>query len=328
MIYDKLRSCENCCKKEEEEVQDFERKMFVTPWLIMCVDAVRIMEKKENDWDSVVDIKEHPFRVTFNNLIMAGVKFIDIFTYVSVSILNPQIGWLSDLTSSNLYLPYYLQVFLAVGVVAVSVPFGIRGIMLIFEDRLGLTENRLPATFPHPMFIFTLFYKLIVLALFNIVSQTFLDTFNCNWTSDIQPYKLVDDTSIECLSGTHSIMVIISLVCLISYYPLSSYAMPNFQFAEKTLDLKYRPSYLILYFQVNFILLACKVLLSGTTVSHNIQIINNSIIISALTFLALSVLFMKPCFILWFNWVELGVILMGLVVNIMGFILFLTGQWT
>jgi hypothetical protein len=38
--------------------------------------------------------------------------------------------------------------------------------------------------------------------------------------------------------------------------------MPNFQFAEKRLDLKYKPSFLIIYFQVNFILAAGKVLLS------------------------------------------------------------------
>jgi hypothetical protein len=98
-------------------------------------------------------------------------------------------------------------------------------------------------------------------------------------------------------------MSIVSLVCLIAYYPLSSYAMPNFQFAEKSLDLKFRPSYLILYFQVNFILLAGKVLLSGTSVSHTVQIIYNSINITVLFILGLSVIQMKPCFVVWFNWV-------------------------
>lgn len=121
-------------------------------------------------------------------------------------------------------------------------------------------------------------------------------------------------------------MVLISLVSLIAYYPLSSYAMPNFQFAEKNLDLKYRPSYLILYFQVNFILLACKVLLSGTGIAHSIQIVNNAVIIFALAYLALSVIGMKPCFVLWFNWVEFGVIAVGLVVNVMGFVLYMTGE--
>lgn len=55
------------------------------------------MEKKENDWDSVADVKEHPFRCTSNNLIMAAVKFIDLFTYVSVSVMNPRIGWIDGL---------------------------------------------------------------------------------------------------------------------------------------------------------------------------------------------------------------------------------------
>ncbi len=70
--------------------------------------------------------------MTSNNILMAAVKFVDIFTYVSISVLNPQIGWLDGLTSNNLYLNYFYQIYLAVAVVAVSVPFGIRGIMLIF----------------------------------------------------------------------------------------------------------------------------------------------------------------------------------------------------
>jgi hypothetical protein len=79
--------------------------------------------------------------------------------------------------------------------------------------------------------------------------------------------------------------------------------MPNFQFAEKSLDLKYRSSYLILYFQVNFVLLASKVLLSGANTSTNIEIIYNGINIFALSVLGLSVFLTRPCFITWFNWV-------------------------
>lgn len=118
-----------------------------------------------------------------------------------------------------------------------------------------------------------------------------------------------------------------ALVGLIAYYPLSAYAMPNFQFAEKSLDLKYRSSYLILYFQVNFIILAAKVLLSGVMDDYTIQVIYNSINIFALTVLAISVLSLKPCFINWFNYVEFFVIFIGIVVNVMGFVLFITGQW-
>lgn len=153
------------------------------------------------------------------------------------------------------------------------------------------------------MFFFTFIYKLMILSLFNIITQTFLDTFNCNWTASTPPYTLIDDTSIECFSDSHNKFVLIALISLIAYYPLSSYAMPNFQFAEKSLDLKYRSSYLILYFQVNFVLLAGKVLLSGINTNYVVEIVYNSINISVLFILGLSVLLLKPCFIQWFNYV-------------------------
>lgn len=70
---------------------------------------------------------------------MAVFKFLDLYTYATISIMNPSIGWISGLTSSNLYISYGVQTYLAAAIVGVSVPLGIRGIMLIFEDRLGLT---------------------------------------------------------------------------------------------------------------------------------------------------------------------------------------------
>lgn len=128
---------------------------------------------------------------------MAVFKLVDLYTYISISIMNPKLNWLSSYSSSsNLYLNYSLQTYAAAAIVMISVPLGVRGIMLIFEDRLGLTENRLPAAFPHPMFFFTFIYKLMILSLFNIITQTFLDTFNCNWTSSTIPYYLNDDTSV------------------------------------------------------------------------------------------------------------------------------------
>jgi len=79
--------------------------------------------------------------------------------------------------------------------------------------------------------------------------------------------------------------------------------MPNFQFAEKSLDLKYRSSYLILYFQVNFILLATQVLLSRLLTTAFVQIIYSWINITSLVLLAASVFIINPCFIQWFNYV-------------------------
>jgi hypothetical protein len=72
---------------------------------------------------------------------MAIFKFLDLYTYVGISLFNPQIGWLpqSLANSSNLYFSYPIQLYLAMAIAVVCIPLGIRGIMLIFEDRLGLT---------------------------------------------------------------------------------------------------------------------------------------------------------------------------------------------
>ena len=116
------------------------------------------------------------------------------------------------------------------------------------------------------------------------------------------------------------------MVAIFLYYPMSSYTMPNFQFAEKRLDLKFKPSYLIIYFQVNFILSAGKVLLSLVNTSRSFSIFFQIVNISTLAILCFSVVWMKPCLISWFNVVELLVAWIGLVWNAMGLFLLISGQ--
>lgn len=63
---------------------------------------------------------------------MAVLKILDLYSYLSLSIMNPQIGWISNLTSSNLYFDYNIQTYISMVIVGISVPLGIKGIMLIF----------------------------------------------------------------------------------------------------------------------------------------------------------------------------------------------------
>lgn len=123
--------------------------------------------------------------------------------------------------------------------------------------------------------------------------------------------------------------MILSLIFLIIYFPLSSYTFPNFQFSEKRLDLKFRPSYLVLYFQINFVLVANKVLLSqASSSSATVEIAFICINIVSLLFLSLVCLKMKPCLIEWFNWIEFLSIFIGFIWNVGGLVLYLTKQWT
>ena len=122
--------------------------------------------------------------------------------------------------------------------------------------------------------------------------------------------------------------MLLSLLFLIVYFPLSSYTFPNFQFSEKRLDLKYRPSYLVLYFQINFVLSANQVLLSLANDNPTVEQAFISINIVSLFFLALVCLRIKPCLIEWFNWIEFLTIVLGLIWNVGGLVLYLTKQWT
>ena len=243
--------------------------------------------------------------------------------------MNPAIGWQGSRFFTYLIIEYRIQLYLVLGLVLVSFLLGVRGIRYIFEDRLGLTEARIPAGFPHPMFFFTFIYKLLILSLFNTVIITLFSTFVCDWNSSSQTYNLLitqGGRSLECLSFEHSLYLMASLVGILMYYPLSAYTMPNFQFSEKRLDLKFKPSYLIIYFQVNFVLSAGKVLLSLVNTSRSFAIFFQSVNIATLSLLCLSVVVMKPCLITWFNVIELLVGLIGLIWNAMGLVLFLTGQ--
>ena len=56
---------------------------------------------------------------------------------------------------STLIINYRIQSYISLSLVVVSVVVGLRGISFILQDRLRLTEKRIPARFPDPMFFFT-----------------------------------------------------------------------------------------------------------------------------------------------------------------------------
>lgn len=51
MLFEKVRACEDCCKKEQSREQ-IEKRLFVKPWNLLAVDVVKILERKEADWGS------------------------------------------------------------------------------------------------------------------------------------------------------------------------------------------------------------------------------------------------------------------------------------
>lgn len=113
---------------------------------------------------------------------MAIFKLSDLYAYLQITLNDSQVQWFSGAKFSFLYIDYKYQLYACLALIFITVPLGLKGISFIFEDRLGLTEARVPAGFPHPMFFYTVIYKLLVLSLFGIISSTLLVTFSCTWT--------------------------------------------------------------------------------------------------------------------------------------------------
>ena len=65
-------------------------------------------------------------------------------------------------------------------------------------------------------------------------------------------WTLLRDESIECMSNLHSIYMGLGLLGILIYYPVATFFYPNFQFLDKTLDLKYNPSFTVLVLQGKF----------------------------------------------------------------------------
>lgn len=63
-------------------------------------------------------------------------------------------------------------------------------------------------------------------------------------------------TQSSCWSKSHSLYVAAASISLLLYFPLASFIFPNLQFADTSLDLKFEPSYLVLYQQARLVIAA------------------------------------------------------------------------
>ena len=51
------------------------------------------------------------------------------------------------------------------------------------------------------------------------------------------------------MSNLHSIYMGLAMLGILIYYPVATFFYPNFQFLDKSLDLKYNPSFTVLVLQ-------------------------------------------------------------------------------
>jgi hypothetical protein len=60
-----------------------------------------------------------------------------------------------------------------------------------------------------------------------LIMRTFIDTYVCKWSGE-RPWYLYRDSSLVCLSDEHIYYIVLGLLGMFIYYPLSTFMFPNF----------------------------------------------------------------------------------------------------
>jgi len=112
-------------------------------------------------------------------------------------------------------------------------------------------------------FIYAYILPFIGKPLFIPIMRVLLRAFNCNYARSNSPYVTwSDDPSLICWQGLHIIMVILSAISLLMYYPFAIRLVPAWQYLTDNLDIQYRSSYLIIQYQLKFIFVFLTVFLT------------------------------------------------------------------
>lgn len=104
------------------------------------------------------------------------------------------------------------------------------------------------------------------------------------------PYHRVV-TDMRCWEGEHLTYILAATMGGVLYYPLASFVYPNLQFADKSVDLKFEPTFMIFYQQTRLILAGATTLFPN----NNIMVLNTCLSVFLLN--AFADYQMEPCLV-------------------------------
>eukprot|EP00656_Telonema_subtile_P021004 TRINITY_DN22055_c0_g1_i1.p1 TRINITY_DN22055_c0_g1~~TRINITY_DN22055_c0_g1_i1.p1 ORF type:complete len:756 (-),score=273.91 TRINITY_DN22055_c0_g1_i1:27-2294(-) len=150
------------------------------------------------------------------------------------------------------------------------------GLKLAWAGKLGgsFEDEDKNASIMSPAFIFFAMLNFFSSALFFPVMKTFITAFYCYYPSSSEADQTIyhqkitsmqcwvwegSNNAVEGYNQTHFYFIFPAVVGVLLYYPAASLVYPNLQFTDRTVDLKFQPTFLILLAQ-------CKLVLSSVAV--------------------------------------------------------------
>lgn len=99
-------------------------------------------------------------------------------------------------------------------------------------------------------------------SLFITVMKTLMAAFNCDYTK--VPYVLYDQANLRCFNGEHFGYMILAIIAVFPYFLVSAFIVPNLQFVDKSLDIKFDPNFMLLLLQCQFLINWAQVFFRGS----------------------------------------------------------------
>ena len=84
------------------------------------------------------------------------------------------------------------------------------------------------------------------------ILKNLINVFVCDY--DLNPAALYRNTDIICWESDHFMFICLGFIGIMVYYPLATFMFANLQFQDKDLDLKYKPTFLIVLAQIKLLL--------------------------------------------------------------------------
>ena len=134
------------------------------------------------------------------------------------------------------------------------------------QGTLGMNADGSKVSSCSPLGIYFTGLSIFSTTLYFGIVKSLLSAFACDWSDIANRVYLLASEDVTCFTFSdpyHLIMLFSAVAGICLYYPLATLLQPQFQFKDKSLDIKYDPSYLILYGQGELLFAGATVFFGG-----------------------------------------------------------------
>lgn len=251
--------------EEEKEEDEEEVEEQTTTWEAACSVAVAALEatagRGAEDGGLLPAAAAMAIEASASNVLAVLGMAFELASLLAV-IFSPSVPWgLSDgsqtaasaaiLDYGVLYPGSFAKMFVACAGVAVLFPvLAVPGARHANRGTLGLAANGRPAPALSLQFALVKALSLFGSVLYLPILIKLASAFACGEPEADGSSRMVHSPEQRCWEGEHLAYCAAAVVAGVCYYPAASFLYPNLQFADRSLDLKFSPSFLVLLAQV------------------------------------------------------------------------------